>query len=261
MDIDPTEGRSDVAIEDPAEDEPLLRVMALHALLYCERLYYLEEVEEIRVADAAVYAGRRLHEEILPEDDETRERRSLEVASPKWGIFGKVDAVRKRNGAWVVYEHKRGRCRRGPNKEPLAWPSDRLQAVAYAVLLEEELGQSVTEARVRYHKDNVTAFVEVNEAARAEVRDAISRAKTLRQSSERPPVHENERVCARRSLNVVCLPEEERLALFEQRLQESYKHPHTGQSLTYARMVELEVRLLEKEWTGCPNQFARLRMR
>jgi CRISPR-associated protein Cas1 len=51
------------------------------------------------------------------------------------------------------------------------------------------------------------------------------------------------------------------LALFEQRLQESYKHPHTGQSLSYARMVELEVRLLEKEWTGCPGLFAQLRLR
>ena len=43
-----------------------LRVMSLHALLYCERLFYLEEVEEIRVADFAVYAGRRLHEEVVP---------------------------------------------------------------------------------------------------------------------------------------------------------------------------------------------------
>ena len=51
------------------------------------------------------------------------------------------------------------------------------------------------------------------------------------------------------------------LQLFEQRLQESYKHPYTGQSLSYARMVELEVRLLEKEWTGCPEVFAQLRLR
>jgi CRISPR-associated protein Cas1 len=28
-----------------------LRIMALHALLYCERLFYLEEVEEIRLTD------------------------------------------------------------------------------------------------------------------------------------------------------------------------------------------------------------------
>jgi CRISPR-associated protein Cas1 len=51
------------------------------------------------------------------------------------------------------------------------------------------------------------------------------------------------------------------IALFEQRLEESYKHPHTGQSLSYVRMVELEARLLEKEWTGSPGLFAQLRMR
>ena len=45
-------------------DTPLIRVMALHALAYCERLFYLEEVEEIRVADANVYAGRRLHDKL-----------------------------------------------------------------------------------------------------------------------------------------------------------------------------------------------------
>jgi CRISP-associated protein Cas1 len=51
------------------------------------------------------------------------------------------------------------------------------------------------------------------------------------------------------------------IGLFEERLQESHKHPHTGQSLTYARMIELELRLLEKEWTGCPGLFARMRVR
>ncbi len=51
------------------------------------------------------------------------------------------------------------------------------------------------------------------------------------------------------------------IELFELRLTESYQHPHTGQSLSYARIVELEARLLEKEWTGCPGLFARLRVR
>ena len=81
-------------------DEPPLRVMALHALLYCERLFYLEEVEEIRVADAAVYAGRRLHVEVATPDDETPEQRSFEVSSERWGLLGKVDAVRRRDGHW-----------------------------------------------------------------------------------------------------------------------------------------------------------------
>ena len=35
------------------------RVMALHAVAYCERLFYLEK---IRLADERVYAGRLLHE-------------------------------------------------------------------------------------------------------------------------------------------------------------------------------------------------------
>ena len=65
----------------PETADPPLRVMSLHALLYCERLFYLEEVEEIRVADANVFAGRRLHVERLPLDDETPELRSFEVSS------------------------------------------------------------------------------------------------------------------------------------------------------------------------------------
>jgi CRISPR-associated protein Cas1 len=198
--------------ESTTLDEHPLRVMSLHALLYCERLFYLEEVEEIRVADAAVYAGRRLHEEILPLDDESPERRSVEVVSEEWGLFGKVDAVRRRDGNWVAYEHKRGRCRRGDDGSVEAWPSDRIQAIAYAVLLEDNLGESVAEARVRYHADNVTAFVTIDDAARAELRATVSRARELRHTTSRPPVHENERMCVRCSLAPVCLPEEERLA-------------------------------------------------
>jgi CRISPR-associated protein Cas1 len=195
----------------PVADEPPLRVMALHALLYCERLFYLEEVEEIRVADAAVYAGRRLHDDVVPLDDESPELRSIEVASDAWGLFGKVDAVRRRDGAWVAYEHKRGRCRRGDDNSPLAWPSDRIQAIAYAVLLEEALGETVPQARIRYHADNVTAFVAVDDAARQELAAAVARARQLRHSTDRPPVTDNEHLCRRCSLAPVCLPEEERL--------------------------------------------------
>jgi len=33
--------------------DPPIRVIALHALGYCERLFYLEEIEEVHVADGA----------------------------------------------------------------------------------------------------------------------------------------------------------------------------------------------------------------
>ncbi len=189
-----------------------LRVMSLHALLYCERLFYLEEVEEIRVADFAVYAGRRLHEEVVPLDDESPERRSMEVASESLSLMGKVDAVRKRDGRWIAYEHKRGRCMRGDKKQVLAWPSDRIQAIAYAALLTESLGEPVLEARVRYHADNVTATIAIDEQAIDDLKIAIQRARELQETTDRPPVTTNENLCIRCSLAPVCLPEEERLA-------------------------------------------------
>ena len=51
------------------------------------------------------------------------------------------------------------------------------------------------------------------------------------------------------------------IGLFEARLEESWKHPVLNYSLSYARTIELEARLLEKEWTGEPNLFARSRLR
>lgn len=190
-----------------AEAEPLIRVMALHALVYCERLFYLEEVEEIRVADAAVYAGRRLHEELAADEGEIV---SLVLESEALGLKGKVDCLRRRNGRLIPYEHKRGHAAKGEDGSE-AWPSDRLQVCAYALLVEEHAGTPIEEARIRYHADNSTVRVPVDEAARCDVRKAVARARELSRTIERPPVTDNERLCTRCSLAPVCLPEEERL--------------------------------------------------
>lgn len=97
----------------------LTRVMALHALGYCERLFYLEEVEEIRVADQYVHAGRADHAELeLAEGDETK---GFELASETLGLMGKLDAIRHRDGTWTPYEYKRGRACRTPDGVWQAW--------------------------------------------------------------------------------------------------------------------------------------------
>ena len=113
-----------------AAGEPLVRVMGLHSLTYCERLYYLEEVEELRVANDLVYAGRALHAEIGGEDASGTEVRDLELSSEALGLHGKVDAVRTRDGALVPYEHKKGRARRGADGAAEAWPTDAAQVAA-----------------------------------------------------------------------------------------------------------------------------------
>jgi CRISPR-associated protein Cas1 len=51
------------------------------------------------------------------------------------------------------------------------------------------------------------------------------------------------------------------IELYERRKEETWKHPVTGYSLTYRRLFELEVRLLEKEWSGEGGLFAQLVVR
>lgn len=195
-------------LAEKTTDEPLIRVMALHALAYCERLFYLEEVEEIRVADANVYAGRRLHEEF----DKGSKKYTLELASQELGIRGKVDYVRTDAGELIIYEHKKGRS----NKGNQAWPSDHLQTTAYGLLVSEHFNRPVKELRIRYHADNKTIVIPFDlDKAKKEVLKAVKRARELRSLLQRPPVNVPEKLCRTCSLAPVCLPEEERFAAEE----------------------------------------------
>jgi CRISPR-associated protein Cas1 len=191
------------------QDEALLSVAGLHALAYCERLFYLEEVERIRIADASVYAGRRLHVEEVEQEEGEWQRLALQ--SDKLDLQGAVDVLKRRDGQVVPYEHKRGRSA-GKAGAREAWRTDRIQVGAYAMLVEEAHGQPVVEGRIRYHADRVTVRVPIDEGLRSEVRSAIARARELRTSVERPPIADNEKLCVRCSLSSVCLPEEARLA-------------------------------------------------
>src|SRR5690606_34303092 len=141
------------------DQSPPLRVMALHALAYCERLFYLEEVEELYVADDRVYAGRELLESLgagrtsLDGDpDEPGQPMSLDLSCPTLGLVGRVDVLKRRNGQLTPYEHKRGRARRGAGGGPLAREGDGQQAGPHALTEEGAHGVPAPEVRVRYHR-------------------------------------------------------------------------------------------------------------
>ncbi|HPI76338.1 MAG TPA: type I-MYXAN CRISPR-associated endonuclease Cas1 [bacterium] len=189
--------------------DPQIRVMALHALEYCERLFYLEEVEEIRLADADVFAGRSLHLDLALEN--ALEKSEVDLSCETLGLVGRADIIKKSNGEWIPFEHKKGASRAVDNAHH-AWPPDSLQVVAYAMLLETKFGLPVSEGRIRYHRDNVTVRVAVDFDARQRVLAAAARARLLRSSPNRPPVADNDRLCLHCSLSPVCLPEEDRIA-------------------------------------------------
>ena len=185
--------------------------MGLHSLLYCERLFYLEEVEGLLVANDRVYAGRTLHEEQRPASKpETDRVETFEYVSETLGLAGKVDRVMKRDGDWIAYEHKRGRARTDGD-EKTAWDSDLVQVTAYALLIEEATGRPVDEGRVRYHASNATVRFSIDAELKDRARQAIARAQELARTTERPPIAENENLCKYCSLAPVCLPEENRV--------------------------------------------------
>lgn len=193
------------------EEKPLLRVMGLHSLLYCERLFYLEEVEKIALADANVYAGRTLHEEIQVDNDEIHRVETFEHTSETLQLTGKVDRLQKRNGNWIPYEHKRGKSK-SEGKDKGAWDSDIAQVTGYALLIEEQSGREITEGRIKYHRDNVLVKIKIDEERKAWARKLIANGLILMRSSERPAVAENENLCLKCSLAPICLPEENRIA-------------------------------------------------
>jgi CRISPR-associated protein Cas1 len=179
-------------------------------------LFYLEEVENMRLADEAVYLGRAMHEELASdspktEDGKPRGHKLFYLDSARFGLKGRVDAIHHRNGSWIPYEHKRGRAKRNVEGKPESWPSDALQVRAYAMLIEEATGKVVSEGRVRYHSDNITVRVPLDDEGRNSVLQHIERARELRRAGVLPPINKNEYACANCSLAPACLPEEERL--------------------------------------------------
>ena len=119
--------------------DPPVRVMALHALAYCRRLFYLEEVEEIRVADERVFAGRQLHAALEAEED--GENVSLDLSSSTLGLSwqGRLPAPPGRASPSPLRAQSRGQRRAAMADNTPVPPGlrDRLQLIAYAVLLEE----------------------------------------------------------------------------------------------------------------------------
>jgi CRISPR-associated protein Cas1 len=51
------------------------------------------------------------------------------------------------------------------------------------------------------------------------------------------------------------------IRIYERRKADHWRHPVIRRSLSYSRLIELEVRLLEKEWMGEGGLFARMRLR
>lgn len=130
---------------------------------------------------------------------------TLTLESERYGLKGKVDCLRRHDRQLLPYEHKRGHARQ-TSEGPMAWPSDRLQVCAYALLIEEYAGAQVVEARIRYHADNKTVRIPIEGAARRDVVSAVARARELAgRSIDRQSWTTSDSAFAARSRRCACL--------------------------------------------------------
>lgn len=189
-----------VSLRVLGEDEPLLGVGEIQSLSYCERLFYLRDVEMAETSRN----GQPGHEKpVEPRDTEVMALRSRAL-----GLSGAVHVQWTPDGSPLPLQLKHGRCRRDDEEgTPLAWESDRLIAGASAMLVEEALGEDVTQARVRYEADRLTVPVIVDETLRESVRRLVDRARDLRASINRPPLTKNRKLCQACELVSVCSPQ------------------------------------------------------
>jgi CRISPR-associated protein Cas1 len=196
----------------------LIPVRALNQVSYCPRLYYLEYVEALMINNEHVEDGLFDHRRITDPDlaGKTRKEggrlntRSVSLSSEKLGITATLDLIEEAGGATYPVEYKRGSGTRDDNGRPCAWDNDAVQLCAQGMLLEEELGVTVTHGVLYYLGTRERLQVPLDDALRKKTREAIERIRELaaQPTPPEPLPAELRHRCPGCSLVTICQPEE-----------------------------------------------------
>ncbi|PCC74658.1 CRISPR-associated endonuclease Cas1/CRISPR-associated protein Cas4,TIGR00372 [Nannocystis exedens] len=218
-------------------DQETIPVRMCNELVYCPRLFHLEHVQGIFVESADTIEGSGQHEraarrgkvkrravdpaastpepetlEALPWDAQIP--RSMEFASPAWGVHGRLDLVELAGDEVVAVEAKRGAAPRSDrhrwNDHELpyrAWPPDVAQLGLYMALL-RDAGLPCSEGRLFYRKDGTHTIITWSDDLERFLREVVHEARRLRLQTLPPEPLVDSPKCLGCSLHGVCLPDE-----------------------------------------------------
>jgi len=187
----------------------------LNEFTYCPRLFYYEWVEGLFAHNADTIEGAQRHEKIdgrtdpLPRPEEGPERfhaRSVQLTSDRVGIIAKIDVVEGSGSQATPVDYKRGAPRETPDG-PEAWPADRIQVAAQALVLRDN-GYDCAEAVLYYDRTRQRVRIAVDDALVQETLDTLERARAAARSPRIPPPLVDSPKCPRCSLVGICLPDE-----------------------------------------------------
>ncbi len=157
----------------PAAVPDYLPARMLNEFVYCPRLFFYEWVESVFAHSADTLEGAFRHEktdrradELAPptqlSDEEKIHSRSVMLSSDTHGLIAKIDLVEAEGGVVTPVDYKKGAPRHDENG-PAAWPADRIQVCAQALILRDN-GYRVNEAIVSYHGTKQRVRVAVDDA-------------------------------------------------------------------------------------------------
>lgn len=210
---------------DPAGTRPAapdyLPARMLNEFVYCPRLFFYEWVEGLFAHSADTVEGALRHQKLerradpLPppaaaEEPERIHSRSVELASDRLGLIARLDLVEGGGGAVSPVDYKKGAPRDGADG-PEAWPADRAQVCAQALVLRDN-GYSCDEAVLYYSATRQRVRVAVDAALVDETIAAILEARALASGGRIPAPLVDSPKCPRCSLVTICLPDETRRA-------------------------------------------------
>ena len=194
---------------------PLMPVRRLHNYAYCQRLFYLQWVEDLWVENADTAAGSHIHKRTdkashWKDDLDLAERaslRSVALQSETLGISGVIDLVEDTGDGREIIDYKKGSSLRDEDGRRVAKQNDALQVAAYALLL-QEAGQPVTRASIYYAAEKQRIPVVLDESLYEECRQTIHAARSLASQNVCPPPLQTDPRCLHCSAYSICLPNE-----------------------------------------------------
>jgi CRISPR-associated protein Cas1 len=193
----------------------------LNEFVYCRRLFFYEWVDGVFAHSADTVEGALRHEtlgekqERMPPPGEDAERihsRSVSLSSDRLGLIAVIDLVEGDMSRVSPVDYKHG-APREQNGALEAWPTDRVQVCAQALILRDH-GYACDEAVVYYNKTKQRVRVEISDALVAETLAMVDEARRLAAGGSLPPPLVDSPKCPRCSLVGICLPDETRTLLF-----------------------------------------------
>src|SRR5216683_1869780 len=213
-----------VAVELP----DYLPARMLNEFVYCPRLFFYEWVEGVFAHSADTIEGALRHEKLetrsdpLPPPDQQAQihSRSVTLSSEAHRLIAKIDLVEGEGGAAIPVDYKKG-APRDTEEGPEAWPADRVQLCAQALILRDN-GYRCGEAIAYYHATRQRVRIAIDPGLVSDTLAAVEQARALALRGQIPRPLVDSPKCPRCSLVSICLPDE--TVLFES-LPEAVRNP------------------------------------